>query len=510
MLMQRDNKKIAKNTVALYIRMAITMIVSFFSVRVTLQVLGSEDFGLNNLVGSIVAMFSFINGSMGTAVQRFYSYEIGKGNEQGLSKVFGVGMFLHICVALITLVIGEIFALFFIQQLNIPQERMFAANVVFQISLISLILNILNVPYAAILRAREDFDKFATLDILQAIGRLIILYFLCIIAFDKLITLSLLNFAITILYVGSVNILAKKYKETTFRIDRDKQLVKEMTGFISMLLFTVLFTLLRDKGLVLLLNLFFGLTINAAYAIAANIMHLANTFAMNFKQAIVPQLMAAYSADDKTRMNQLIFTGSKITFILMLLITVPIMLEPHFILDIILKDVPKYASGFTVLVLANVNIASFTYFLYQGVHATGKIKGQQIWMSALYLLNILFIYLIFKLGGNCYSAVYVTICCSIVQCLVNIIYAVKHLRLTLILFIKDVIAKSLILAFAVISVPLLLFNNMPESFIRFMATSLLMLILLCGGSFMFYFDKQERLYCRKALDSLKKKVVKIV
>ena len=173
-----NNKRIAKNVVALYIRMAFTMVVSFLTVRVTLQVLGSEDYGLNNLVGSVVSLLTFINGSMGTAVQRFYSYEIGKGNENQLSRVFGVGMFLHICVALITFLAGEIFALFFLSSLNIPVERMIAAHVVFQISLLSLIVDILSVPYAAMLRAREDFDKFAILDVVQAIFRLIILYLL--------------------------------------------------------------------------------------------------------------------------------------------------------------------------------------------------------------------------------------------------------------------------------------------------------------------------------------------
>ena len=169
-----NSKKIATNTIALYVRLGITMIISFFTARVTLQQLGIEDYGLNNLVGSIVSMFSFINGSMGTAVQRFYSIEIGKGNQERLGKVFGVGIFLHIMVAAITFLIAEIFAIFFLHKMNIPEERMFAAQVVFQISIFSLALNIVNVPYAALLRAREMFSKTAMVEIIQAFLRLVV------------------------------------------------------------------------------------------------------------------------------------------------------------------------------------------------------------------------------------------------------------------------------------------------------------------------------------------------
>ena len=491
MTMQENNKKIAKNTVALYIRMAITMVVSFFTVRITLQVLGSDDYGLNNLVGSIVALFSFINGSMGTAVQRFYSYEIGKNNQQRLAKVFGVGLYLHCWVAAITLLVGEVFAFFFLGKLNIPAERMFAAHVVFQISLLSLLLNIINVPYAALLRAREDFAKFATLDIIQALCRLVILYLLYVISFDKLITLSVMNFSITLMYILAVNYLARKYKETAFRIDRDKTLVKEMTGFISMLLFTVLFSLLRDKGIVVLINIFFNLTINAAYAIAAQIMTMVNTFAMNFKQAMVPQIMAAYSAGNRGRMNQLIDSGTKITFVLLLLITAPVIVEPHFVLDIILADVPPYAPQFTVLVLINVNVASFTYFLYQSVHATGKIKWQQTYMSGLYLLNVVLIFVVFKLGGNCLSAIYVTIGCSLLQCMVNIWFAKRTFDFDIANFMKKIVVKSILMALLVFSV-IMLVPAQEESWGRFLVHTSVMYGMIILSCVVFYLDKQER------------------
>lgn len=420
---QINKAKIAKNTIALYLRLGVTMIISFFMTRVMLEQLGVEDYGLNNLVGSIVSMFSFINGSMGTAVQRFYSIEIGKGNFDRLKRVFGVGLYLHIIVAVITVILAEIFAIFFLHKMNIPQERMFAAQVVFQISIFSLALNIINVPYAALLRAREMFSKTAVVEIVQAFLRLGALYLLVQINYDKLITLSFLNLGITLYYVGTLTIMARKFKETHSGPVRDKELIKEMLTFISMLLATVLAQLAKTQGIVILINLFFGLVINAAYAVAVQVSHLVNSFVVNFKQSMVPQMMSAYGANDKSAMYKIINMGTKICFLLMLMLTIPVIFEGQFILDIWLKTPPEHSARLVALVLIAINISSFTYFQYQGVHATGKITSQQIWMSSTYIANIAIIYLVFKIGGSFESALYVNMAISVVQCCVNLYYA---------------------------------------------------------------------------------------
>ena len=386
-----DIKKIATNTIALYIRLGITMIIAFFTTRITLQQLGTDDYGLNNLVGSIVSLFSFINGSMGTAVQRFYSIEIGKKNFERLKRVFGVGLHLHIFVAIFTWIIAEIFAIFFLHKLNIPDERMFAAQIVFQISLLSLVLNIINVPYAALLRAREMFSKTALVEIIQAILRLLILYLLVHISFDKLISLSVLNLGITVFYLLSLFFMARRFNETHTRPMRDKELIKQMLSFISMLLMTVLAQLLKTKGLVILINLFFGLAINAAYAVAVQVSHMVNSFVVNFKQSMVPQMMSAYGAGDYEAMHKIINMGTKITFLLMLIITVPVIFECQTILNIWLKNPPEHSARLVALVLISINISSFTYFQYQGVHATGKILSQQVWMSITYVINVVII-----------------------------------------------------------------------------------------------------------------------
>lgn len=487
-----DNKKIAKNTVALYLRTIVTMVISFFTARVTLQVLGVDDYGLNNLVGSVVALFSFLNSSMGTAVQRFFNIEIGKGNEERLGKIYGVGLYLHIIVAVITVVAAEIFAIFFLSKMSIPPERMNAAHVVFQISIFSMALTIINVPNFALLKAREMFSKTATIEIIQALLRLVVLYFLYVISYDKLIIYSALNLGVTLFYVISLFIMARKFKESHNKPCRDKQLAGEMIKFISLLILTVLAEMGRKQCLVILINLFFGLAINAAYAIAAQVSNLINTFVVNIKQPMVPQMIAAYGAGDRKSMFRLISFGTKITALMMLLLSLPVIFEIDYLLEIWLKTPPQYSSSLVVLVLININISSFTYFLYQGVHATGNITKQQIWMSLLYLLNVLLMYVFFKMGFSFYSALYVTIIISLCQCVLNLFMAKKYYGYSIWFFIRDSFLPYLLVVVIVSAALFVLISVLPSSIWRLLLVGIVGvgLCLILGGLVML--NKEER------------------
>ena len=488
----KTNNKIAKNTIALYIRMAITMFISFFTTRITLEVLGVDDYGLNNLVSSVVALFSFLNGSMGTAVQRFYSIEIGKGSEDELGRVFGTGLSLHMVVTAITVVLMEIFAIFFLHKLNIPNERMFAAQVVFQISIMSLALNILSVPYTALLRAREEFSKIAIADILQSVGRLIVVYLLLKIEYDHLITLGVLNFIITLFYIIFIVCTSRRYKECKHKPCWDKDIVKSIAKFISMLIMTVLASLFRDKGIVLLVNIFFGLAVNAAYAVAMQVMHIVSTFVMNFKQSVVPQIMISYGKNDFTRMHKLVNTGTKITFLLMLIITIPIIFEGNYILKLWLKEPPQYAYELVCLVLININVSSFTYFMYQGVHATGNITKQQITMSTLYILNIVGIYIVFKLGYNFYYGLCVTIAVSFLQCITNLYFANKTFKYSIKIFFKEIVPQCVTITAISVIIMYILTTNINSSFFRLITSTLTSIIMILIIGYVILLDKEEK------------------
>ena len=488
----RANNKIAKNTIALYIRMAITMFISFFTTRITLEVLGVEDYGLNNLVSSVVALFSFLNGSMGTAVQRFYSVEIGHGEEDKLGRVFGSGLALHAIVAIVTALLMEIFAIFFLHELNIPQDRMLAAQVVFQISIVSMVLNIISVPYTALLRAREEFSKIAVADVLQSAGRLAVVFLLLNIDYDHLIALGALNFVITILYFIFMVYVARRYNECKHSICWDKDIVMKIAKFISMLLVTVLASLFRDKGIIILVNLFFGLAINAAYAVAMQVMHIVSTFVMNFKQSVVPQIMISYGKKDFTRMNMLVNTGTKITFLLMLMITIPIIFEGEYILNLWLKEPPQYAYELVCLVLININVSSFTYFMYQGVHATGKITKQQTAMSTLYILNIVGIYIVFKLGYSFYYGIFVTIAISLLQCITNLYFAKKTFGYLVNYFMKNILPQCILIIVIAVAAMYLICTTLDKSFVRLIVSALASTIIIITTGYFVILNKEEK------------------
>ncbi len=487
-----NSSRIASNTIALYIRMGITMIISFFTARVTLQQLGVDDYGLNNLVGSIVSMLSFLNSSMGTAVQRFYSIEIGKNNEKRLGRVYGVALYLHIIVAAITFLLAEIFAVFFLHKMSIPADRMHAAQVVFQISVVSLILNIITVPNAAILRSREMFSKTAVVEIIQAMLRLVVLYLLVHVAYDKLITLSLLNFAITIYYVGALFFMSRKFSETHNLPLRDKELIRQMLSFISLLVVTIMTYVAKTQGIALLVNLFFGLVINAAYAIAIQVSNIVESFANNFKTSMEPQMVSAYGAGDLNAMHKIINLGTKVTFLLMLAIAIPVIFESQFILNIWLGTPPEHAAKLVSLTLIAITISGFTFFQYKGVHATGKILPQQMLASSTNILSFFLFYILFKLGASFESALYVNMLIGAFQCGVNIYYSRKNYNYSVRTFFNSVLFPCIALVIITILVLSIVIYLINPSLWRFVTVFVLseMMILLLGYNIVL--DKNEK------------------
>ena len=488
-----DKKKIANNTIALYLRMGLTMVIGFYMTRIMLVQLGSEDYGLNNLVGSIVSLMGFINSSMGTAVQRFFSLELGKdeGNSNNMGKIFSTGLYLHILVALISFVVAEFFALFFLERLNIPSERLYAAHIVFQISVVSMFIGIVTVPYFSLLRAREMFSKMALYDIIQAVLRLTVVIILAYSRYDKLILLSFLNFGVTLCYTYIMVKMALEFREAHNRPSRNPVLIKQMLSFVSLLTLTVLSNLINTKGIVVLVNLFYGLLVNAAFAVAIQVQNVVSTFVMNFKQSIVPQMMSAYGAGDLLTMHKLITIGTKITFLLMLMVSLPIVFEVDFLLNLWLKTPPTYTSSLVVLTIININISSFTYFLYQGVHATGNISGQQIWISISYVLGILLTYMAFIFNYSFYSALIVAMIISFLQCIINVVFSRLKYRYSISCFLH--LSSRCLLTTLITSVMIFVIDdNMSGGWMRLATVTLSSLLLVAVLGFVFVLNKDEK------------------
>lgn len=489
-----DKKKIATNTIALYVRTAVSMIISFFAARVTLHQLGVDDYGLNNLVGSVVSMFSFINGSMSTAVQRFYSVELGREDNhvENLKKIFGVGLYLHICVAILTIIIAEIFAVFFIHRLNIPPDRLTAAQIVFQLSLVSLVLNILLVPYSALLRAREDFTQLATADIGQSLLRLGVLFLLIYSSFDKLITLSVLNCIVSIIYVGIIIIIARRYQETHGTPKKDKGIISEMLTFISMLIISLMAQVLKDKGLVMIINVFFGLAVNAAYAVAMQVSHLVSTFVTSFQQSVVPQMMASYGAGDNNNMCKLINVGTKVTIILLLMIALPIMVESKYLLMLWLKTPPEYSPELVSLIMVNIIIFSLEYFLAQGVHATGRLVRLQTSCSIVFLLTIIVMIFVSKISENLFAPMIVNIVCSLIIVVVSLVEAKKVYNYSVRYFIFKIVVPSVLCGGLVLGVLYTITLFFESCLLRTVVVFLGSIVLTIALGFSLLLDQSER------------------
>jgi O-antigen/teichoic acid export membrane protein len=265
-----------------------------------------------------------------------------------------------------------------------------------------------------------------------------------------------------------------------------------MLSFISLLLVTVLAQLLKSKGIVILINLFFGLVINAAYAVAAQVSNMVNSFVVNFKQSMVPQMMAAYGAEDKGAMQKIINMGTKVTFLLMLMITIPVIFEGQFLLELWLKTPPEHSAKLVALVLIAINISSFTYFQYQGVHATGRILAQQIWMSSTYVLNIIIIYAVFKLGGNFDYALYVNMVISAFQCVVNLYYARKYYNYDILYFLKSILLPCLLTVSVIVVVLSTIITLVQPSVIRFFLVFGISEVLIASMGYFVIMDSTEK------------------
>lgn len=399
---QSDNARIAKNTFALYFRMLFIMVLSLYTSRVTLKYLGVEDFGIYNAVGGVVATLFFLKTTLTSASQRFITYELGRGDHERLKFVFANNLSVHLLLAAVVLLIGETIGLWFLNnQMNIPAERMTAANVVFQCSLGTFILTLLNVPYNGLIIAHERMSAFAYLSIVEAVFKLLIVYLISIGNYDKLIMYSLLwltvNFLLQALYcVYSF----RSFAESRVLPQVDRQQFKNLLSFSSYNLCEVFSNMLADQGVNILLNLYFGPVANAARGVSVQVNNALTGFTNNFGTAINPQITKNYASGNTDRMWTLVAHGNRISFFLLLLLSTPVFFKIDSILGLWLEVVPRHSGIFIqLMLLANLSQMPVRTF-YTAIAASGKIKFYQITLGLFRLLILpvcwLFVTFIFK------------------------------------------------------------------------------------------------------------------
>lgn len=489
-----NTKRIAKNTLMLYVRMLFMMVIGLYTSRVILDKLGEVDFGIYNVVGGVVSMFIVVSGAMTTATQRFLSFEIGKGVNGDVKGIFSTMLLIHIFLGIIVLLLGETIGIWFLNEyLNFPVNRYGAANWVFQFSLLVFILSVINVPYMGMLIAYEKMSAFAYFSIIDAVLKLAICYVLVITPFDRLVVYSLLMAFMQILMIFTYYLYCRRtFSECRFQCRFNRSYGKNVTSFISWNLIGTLAGVAKEQGVNMVLNMFFGPAVNAARGIAYQVLSKINGFVSNFQMAMNPQIIKYYAAGEKAEMYNLVFRGAKLSYLLLLTLSLPVAIEARLILSIWLKDVPDYTSIFLQLALLTALLNTLSEPLIVSMHASGKVRDYQIVVGGISLLTLPIVYVAFKWGMQPYYAMLIGFVMEAV-CHVARLYMLKRsIGFPMLQYLKRVTFVVSLITILAVFPPLLFFYIIENVAARFLCVCILSVLSSLSLGFFLGLNHYER------------------
>ena len=464
-----NNSRIAQNTIFLYIRMLFLMLISLYTSRVVLNALGIQDYGIYNVVGGFVGMFSMVSTSLAGAISRYITFSLAKSSLQHRQKVFSTAIVIQIIICVFIVVFGETIAMWFLNyHMVIPKERIVATNWVFQLSIITFIINVLSTPYNALIIAYEKMSAFAYIGIYEGAAKLAIAFAIPYSPIDSLVYYSILMCFISI----STRLLygrycSKKFLETKGKLLFDKTLVKDMLGFAGWNFLGTTSGVLRDQGINLLINIFCGPVVNAARGISMQVNSAISGFSSNFMIAVRPQITKSFAIGDRTRYEDIVFKSSKFSFFLLMLLCIPIIVEAKYIISLWLVEVPSFTVEFVQLILILTLAESFSSSLVHLLLATGKIRKYQICVGGLQMLNFPLAYILLKLGTSPLSTVISTIFISCF-CLYLRLYLLKGMmQFPVKRFLFQVIFRSISIFFLALILPIYVTYVLEQNLIRF-------------------------------------------
>jgi Na+-driven multidrug efflux pump len=499
---EEKNSIIVKNSIMLYVRMIFVMLVTLYTSRVVLNVLGISDYGIYNVVGGIVTMVSFINGAMANGTQRFLSYELGNGNLKQLNKVFSTTLSIHILIGILILILTETFGLWFLNhKLNIPQDRLIAANWVYQFSILCFLVSIIQVPYNASLIAHEHMKVYAYLSFVEVAIKLIVVLVLSWSNFDKLILYGALYFIATFVISFIYRSYCKrKFEECRYNFEYDRKLFNNLLKFAGWNLYGNVTCVIADQGVNMVLNMFFGPVVNAARGIAYQINNTMRGFANNFQIAANPQIIKSYAAGEDDYMMNLVFKSSKFTFYLLFIIALPVFIEIDFILKIWLKIVPDYTALFCRLIIINNLIDVFSVSLQTASNASGKIKRYQFTEGTIILSVLPISYIFYKLGYAPETTFYVGITVATILQFARL-YILKYtINLKMKSFLINVILRATVVAALSSIIPFLISNIVEiDQTLLFFIVSISCLISSIIFIYILGLNKTEKFFIRSKL-----------
>lgn len=496
--------RIAKNTLMLYVRTFVILLITLYTSRVVLKVLGVEDYGTYNVVAGAVAFFNFLNHAMSMATQRFLNVEMVKNDTASLRRVFCMAMNLHIIIGLIVVILSESIGLWLVNGvLNIPEGRMVAANWVFQFVVLGMFFKIIMVPYNSVIIAQERMSIYAYISILEVILQLGMVFALNWFKADKLILYGGLMFGVTLcvflIYKLYVNV---KFKESKYYLLWDRGLFQKMAGFLGWNVLGQLAQIFTTQGVNMVVNVFYGVVLNAAISIQHQVSAAITMFVHNFQTSFRPQITKSYAANEIPEMKSLVMKASKMSFYLLYLISIPIIFNIDLILDVWLDTVPEYTAVFCKLVIWFSYLEALGMPLVMAIMASGKNRDYQIFVSIAIGLNLLLVWLFFKMGFPPETVFYIKITLGALALFVRMVFAKRQAYIPMLAFLKDAILPCIIVVVLTQPLALLLSRFYDGSiWIKGGLTVVLELIVIVVVYFI-GMNKQERVFVMKSINKI--------
>lgn len=489
-----NNKRIAKHTLILYVRMLFTVGISFYSTRLIFANLGVENYGIYNVIGGFVSMFYMVTSTMTQAVSRFLTFDLGRGDIAKLQKTFSTSVNILLLMSLVVVLLAETVGLWFINdKLNITDERMMAANWIYQFSIFSFVLEMISVPYSASVISHEKMGTFAFVTVAKVLLTLGIAFALTISPIDKLVFYGLLVFLVELTIQMMYWMYCRRnFTECRYSLRMEKDIFREMFGFAGWNFLTTCASMLSTQGVSILLNIFFGPTINAARGIATQLNGTIGSFYRNFTKAISPQITKSYSSGNIEYARILVCKGAKFSYIAFFFVALPCFIEVNFFLSVWLKEVPRYAEIFVQLILLYQLVEVLTNSSETLNGATGKIRKYQLIVSSAQFAILFFTYIVLKIFGNPVYAILVLNIFYLLIFVPRITANRKYIGLTFRCFYKEVLQG--VIAMSLISVVFTLIPHilMSEGWLRFIIVVLSSTISIVIFSFVFVFTKGEK------------------
>ncbi|MDU0808910.1 hypothetical protein [Aquirufa regiilacus] len=481
------------------------MAVSLYTVRVVLNTLGVVDYGIYNVVGGVVTMFSFLSGTMASASQRFFAFELGRKNYEQLKMIFSMTMNIYILIAIVILLLSETVGLWFLNtQMTIPVARIEAANWIYQFSIFSFMMTMFTIPYDAAIIAHERMNVYAWVSILEVLLKLFVVFLLLVFSLDKLKLYSILVFGVTTIVTLIYRSYCKrKFQECNFSLYWNTNLFKEIASYSGWNLFGALAGVFNNNGINIILNMFFGPIVNTARGIAYQVNSSINQFVQNFMLAARPQITKFYADGENEKMLKLVFQSSKFSFLLLFLLTMPVLLKTHFIIALWLKIVPENVVMFTRLNIVSALIESFSYSLQTAAQATGKIRNYQSVVGGMMLLNLPLAYLFLEMGYPVQIVFYLAILNSMFSLVLRLVMLNKMIEFPISSFILHVILPSVIVTIVAYIPTFILSQNLKENFTNFLVVSVIGLITSITTIYLLALTKNEKSFL---LESIKKSI----